>query len=216
MKQSLQFIVLATTKVGDSSIVVHTLSSEFGRRSFITKTGKSTPLALLSPMSIVSGEYYENSKSDLWRIGSLRAEAPLMGIRTSMGKNATCLFLSEVLFRALKDGANEEGLYEWCRGSILTLDALEGDWQNFHLRFLLELCAALGFSPAMSDLGPFVGELWEPINSLLTISYSECLLLPLSGQLRNDIASALLEYLGYHLEQNLNIRSLRVLRELYS
>lgn len=216
MKQSLQFIVLATTKVGDSSIVVHTLSREFGRRSFITKVGKTTPLALLAPLSILSGEYYENTKSELWRIGSFRAETPLMGIRTSMGKNATCLFLSEVLFRALKDGVNEDGLYEWCRGSIITLDALVGDWQNFHLRFLLELCAALGFSPMMEDLGPFAGELWEPINSLLTLSYSECLLLPLSGQLRNDIASALLEYLGYHLEQNLNIRSLRVLRELYS
>ena len=42
MRQSLEFIVLAATKVGESSMVLHTLSSGFGRRSFICSVGKST------------------------------------------------------------------------------------------------------------------------------------------------------------------------------
>lgn len=216
MKQTLEFIVLATTKVGDSSLVLHTLSAEFGRRSFICSVGRSTPMALFQPLNLLSGVYSENSRSELWRIGSLKAESPLLGIRTSVGKNAITLFLGEVLFRALRDGANEEGLYQWCRQSVMTLDALQGDWANFHLRFLLELCGALGFSPSMEDLAPFVGERLEQVGSLLTLSYSETLLLPLSGELRSEIAGILLDYLGFHLEMNLNVRSLRVLRELFS
>ena len=80
------------------------------------------------------------------------------------------MFLGEVLFRALRDGANEEGLYEWLRGSLLTLDALGSDWANFHLRFLLELCGALGFSPSMEDLAPFVGERYHQVQDLLSSS----------------------------------------------
>ena len=215
MRQSFEFIVLAATKVGDSSMVLHTLSPEFGRRSFICSVGKSTPTALFQPLNILSGVYTENTKSDLWRIGSLKAEYPLLGIRTSVGKNAMTMFLGEVLFRALRDGANEEGLYEWLRGSLLTLDALGSDWANFHLRFLLELCGALGFSPSMEDLAPFVGERYHQVQDLLSSSYEKCLLLPLSGDGRNEIAGLLLDYLGFHLEMNLNIRSLRVLRELF-
>ena len=215
MRQSLEFIVIAATKVGESSMVLHTLSSEFGRRSFICSVGKSTPTALFQPLSILSGVYTENTKSELWRIGSLKAECPLLGVRTSVGKNAMTMFLGEVLFRALRDGVNEEGLYEWLRGSLLTLDALAGDWANFHLRFLLELCGALGFSPTIQDLAPFVGERYDQVHKLLTLSYTESLLLPLSGEMRNEIAGMLLDYLGFHLEMNLNIRSLRVLRELF-
>ena len=187
----------------------------FGRRSFICSVGKSTPTALFQPLSILSGVYTENTKSELWRLGSLRAEYPLLGVRTSVGKNAMTMFLGEVLFRALRDGVNEEGLYEWLRGSLLTLDALDGNWANFHLRFLLELCGALGFSPTIQDLAPFVGERYAQVHKLLTLSYTESLLLPLSGEMRNEIAGMLLDYLGFHLEMNLNIRSLRVLRELF-
>ena len=215
MRQSLEFIVLAATKVGESSMVLHTLSSGFGRRSFICSVGKSTPTALFQPLSILSGVYTENTKSELWRLGSLRAEYPLLGVRTSVGKNAMTMFLGEVLFRALRDGVNEEGLYEWLRGSLLTLDALDGDWANFHLRFLLELCGALGFSPTIQDLAPFVGERYSQVSNLLSLSYEESLLLPLSGEMRNEIAGMLLDYLGFHLEMNLNMRSLRVLRELF-
>ena len=92
MRQSFEFIVLAATKVGDSSMVLHTLSPEFGRRSFICSVGKSTPTALFQPLNILSGVYTENTKSDLWRIGSLKAEYPLLGIRTSVGKNAMTMF----------------------------------------------------------------------------------------------------------------------------
>jgi len=216
MTQALEFIILSTTKVGDKSLVLHTLSAEYGRRSFIVSVGKSSSMALYLPLNILSGEIHENTKSDLWRVSSLRAEFALAGIRGNIHKNTMTMFMSEVLYRTLRDGANEEGLYDWCKRSILTLDALEADFANFHLRFLLELSGALGFSPRTEDLMPFAGDCYEDIRKLLTLSFSESLLLPLSGARRNEIAEILLEYLGYHIESHLNIRSLGVLRELYA
>lgn len=216
MKQALEFIVLATTKVGEKSLVLHTLSAEFGRRSFIVSVSKSSPMALFLPLSILSGEVVENTKSDLWRISGLRSEHPLGGIRSDIHKNTMTMFLSEVLFRVLRDGEYSDGLYQWCRGSIVTLDALESDYANFHLMFLLGLCGELGFSPRTEDLMPFAGERLEDLHSLLTLPYGEAMLLPLSGARRSEIAQVLLDYLGYHIESPLSIRSLSVLRELYS
>lgn len=216
MKQALEFIILGTTKVGEKSLVLHTLSAEYGRRSFIVSVSKSASMALYLPLNILSGEVSDNHLSDLWRVSGLRAEYPLNGIRSDVRKNTMTMFLSEVLFRCLRDGEYSFELYDWCRQSILTLDALGEDFANYHLLWLLDLCAVLGFSPRTEDLMPFAAERYEDLRQLLTLDRSSALLLPLSGSRRSDIASILLEYLSFHLDTHLNIRSLSVLRELYS
>lgn len=216
MKQALEFIILGTTKVGEKSLVLHTLSAEYGRRSFIVSVSKSSSMALYLPLNILSGEVSDNHLSDLWRVSGLRAEYPLAGLRGDVRKNTMTMFLSEVLFRCLRDGEYSVDLYDWCRQSILTLDALGEDFANFHLLWLLDLCGVLGFGPRVEDIMPFAEEHYEDLRQLLTLDRSSALLLPLSGARRSDIASILLEYLSYHLDTKLNIRSLAVLRELYS
>ena len=208
-------IVLSSTKVGDKSLVLHTLSPGWGRRSFITGIGQKAPMAMFLPLSLLECEVVENPKSDLWRARSVVVSEPLAGIRSDMHKNTMCLFLSEVLFRTLKEGTLEEGLFEWCRGSILTLDALQADFSNYHLRFLLEFAGALGFAPTSEDLAPFAGEHYALIRELLQSDAASSLLIPMTGAQRNAVAGLLLEYIGFHTETQLNIRSLSVLREIY-
>ena len=123
--------------------------------------------------------------------------------------------MSEVLWRAVQDGAAEEGLYDWCERSILTLDALEGNFANYHLRWLMELAGALGFSPSFEGLAPFAEENLREISDLLSLGLPEFLVYPLDGSRRSAIAGSLLRYLSAHLEIPLNIRSLAVLGELY-
>lgn len=215
MTHSAQLIILATTKVGEKSLVLHCLSSIWGRRSFITSVSRSAGMSLFLPLNIIDAEVTENAKSDLWRIGNISAAHPLNGIRGNIYKNSITMFLSEVLFRCIKDGAREDGLFEWCRRSILTLDALESDFSNYHLRWLLELASALGFSPSAEDLAPFAGEQLRDIEQLLTLDLGSSLLLPLNGDSRNAIADILLRYISYHTESRLEVRSLRVLHELF-
>lgn len=209
-------IVLNTTRTGEGSLVIHTIGDELGRRSFITSAGKKTPMALFQPLSIVDMEVVENPRSDLWHIRNVRQEYPLTGIRSNLHKNTMTMFLSEVLFRTLKEGAFEDGLFEWCVGSILTLDALEGDFANYHLRFLMEFASALGFAPSVENLAPFAEGHLAELRELLSSSFPEFLLVPLSGRSRNEIAESLLRYIGFHAETSLNVRSLAVLRELYA
>lgn len=215
MTHNSQFIVLSATKVGDKSLVLHTLSPDWGRRSFITSVTRKSPMALFMPLSLLDGEVTENPRSELWRIRELSAAAPLHGIRGNVHKNAMTLFMSEVLLKTLKEGTMEQGLFEWCQGSILTLDAMESDFANYHLLFLLEFAGALGFAPSLDDLLPFAGEYLEPVKQLLTLAPAECMLIPMSGAQRNAVAGLLLDYISYHIESPLHLRSLQVLRELY-
>lgn len=212
---TLEFIVLGTTKVGDNAVVVHTLSREYGRRGFLIPSGKKAGMALLMPLSILEADVRENPKSELWTLSHLNLRDALTGIRGRMDKNTVSLFLAEVLFRTLRDGANEDGLYDWCVGSILTYSALEADYANYHLRFLLEFAGALGFRPSFEDIAPFAGEYLPQVKALLSASFSETMLLPLSGSVRSALCEVFLQYLSYHTDQTITIRSLPVLRELY-
>ena len=215
MDHHTRLIILNTTKIGERSLVLHALSPDWGRRSFIASVPKGGGMALFQPLSVLDAEIKENPRSDLWRVHALSASHPLTGIRTSAAKNAMTLFMSEVLYRTVRDGAREEGLFEWCERSILTLDALEGDYANFHLRFLLEFAAALGFSPSLEDLMPFAGERLGELKALLRSDFGACMLIPLSGETRSEIAEILLRYLGYHTETRIEARSIRVLRDLF-
>lgn len=213
MPVSTRIIVLNTTKVGDKSLVVHALSRELGRRSFIVSAGGRVSGAMWQPLSVLDAEVIENPKSDLWRLHGVSAVYPLAGLRGDVGRSAVCMFMAEVLYRAVCEGA-EPGLYDWCEKSILTLDALSGSYSNYHLRWLLELSSALGFSPSLEDLAPFAEEHLRDLSGLLG-PFDEALLLPLTGKARGEIAGALLDYLSSHLEYRLNIRSLAVLGELF-
>lgn len=212
---AVEFIVLTTTKVGENALVVHTLSREWGRRGFLVRSAKKTGTTLFLPLNILEADVVENSKSELWTLKNITLKDALEGIRGNLKKNTMTLFLSEVLFRTVRDGANEDGLYEWCVGSILTLNALEADFANFPVRFLLELAGALGFRPTFDDIAPFAGEHLSQMKALTATSFSESLLLPLNGSTRNALCEELLQYLSYHTEANIQVKSLAVLRELY-
>lgn len=156
MKSKAELIVLNHTKFGENSIVLHTLSAEYGRHGFLVKVSPKTAMALFLPLNILQAEVTENPKSDLWFARNFVSVTPLNGIRSNIHKNTMTLFMSEVLYRVVKDQTNEDGLADWLKGQILTLDALKSDFANFHLLFLLNLCSALGFDPDTAGLTPFV------------------------------------------------------------
>jgi DNA repair protein RecO (recombination protein O) len=89
-----ELIVLHTTKFGENSIVVHTLSKEYGRRSFLIRgAGKKAVMTLLLPLTILEAEVIETSKSTLYTAKNLSSKHPLMGIRSNIYKNSMTLFI---------------------------------------------------------------------------------------------------------------------------
>ena len=210
-------IVLHTTKFGENSLVVHTLSKDYGRRSFLVKgVGKKAGMSLFLPLNVLEADIVETSRSTLYTARNIVARYPLLGIRNDIFKNSMTMFMSEVLYRVVREGAYEEGLFEWCEKNILLLDAVSIDFSNFHIRFLLELSVALGFSPEARDLVPFVGDHYPVIERFMTVPFAESMLIPLNGATRNEIAEEILRYIEFHSESAVNVNSLKVLRELFA
>lgn len=215
MTGSTSFILLHTTRFGENSIVLHTLSKEYGRKGFVVRSVSKKMMSLLLPLNILEADVTDSGKPGLLPVRNISVSRPLMGIRNNLFKNTMTMFLSEVLYRVVKEGTAEPGLYEWCERQIMLLDAMETDFSNFHLRFLLELSITLGFSPQSEDLRPFLGDNQPFIEQFMSTSFAESMLIPLSGILRNEICEGVLRYIEYHLESTLTINSLKVLRELF-
>ena len=215
MTENIEAIVLGHTKFGENSVVVHTLSEAYGRRGFLVHVGKKAGMALLLPMNILEMDVVPNPKSTLWSARNLTARDPLNGIRNNLYKNTMSLFLSEVLLRTVKDGQMEDGLFPWCVRSVLTLDGLESDFSNFHIRFLLEFADALGFRPTFEDVAPFAEKHLRQLKPFLSAGFTESMLIPLRGEERNALCEDLLRYLEYHTESAIRVQSLAVLREVF-
>lgn len=209
-------IVLHTTKFGENSLVVHTLSRDYGRRSFLVRGAGRRQMSMFLPLNILEADVVENSKSSLLTARNITVTYPLSGIRDNILKNSMTMFLSEVLYRIVREGCSEEGLYDWCEKSILMLDAIKSDFSNFHIRFLMELAVNLGFSPQSHDLMPFVGTHYPIVEKFMTLSFAESMLIPLNGAVRNEIAEEILRYIEHHTESSVNVNSLKVLRELFA
>lgn len=215
MTENTELIVLNFTKFQENSIILHTLSRDYGRRSFFVRIGKQTNMAMFLPLNIIEADILPNPRTELWKAMNFSARYPLIGIRNNLYKNSMTMFMSEVLFKVLRDGAMEDGLYSWCIRQILLLDALDSDFSNFHIRFLLELAVNLGFSPTWEDIKPFAGDEAEEIKAFMTSPFEESMLIKIKGETRNKLCEHILSYLEFHTESSINIKSLAVLRELF-
>lgn len=213
MNLNTELIVLYATKTGEKSLVVHCLSSLWGRRSFICSVGKTFSLANFQALSLLEATVSTNPHSNLWRLKEVKAISPLNSLRTNAIKSSIALFISEVLYRCIREDSSD--IFQWCKKCVLTLEGLEDDYSNFHLRFLLELVSVMGFSPNSISLAPFAENNLQEINKLLNSDLATCLTLPLSGKKRSEIADSLLRYLSFHIESTITIRSLEVLKTLF-
>lgn len=172
-------------------------------------------MGFFQPLNILECEITTSSKSTLMSAKNFSSGKALASIRTSYGKNAISIFMAEVLYRSMSEGIEEDGVFDWCEKQIMLLDALEGNYANFHLYFLLDYAAAMGFSPSSENLLPFMDSDAKQVGDMLHLTMPEAMLVPLSGGHRSEICAKILRYLEFHLEVPLNIRSLPILGELF-
>ena len=215
MTRSTSLIVLHTTKFAENSVIAHTLSKEYGRRGFVVRNAGRRTTSVLLPLNILEAEVVESGRTNLFSVRRLVPSCPLTGIRDNVYKNAITMFISEVLYRVVKEGTSEQRLYDWCEKQIHLLDAVRSDFSNFHICFLLELTVVLGFSPKPDDLRPFTGDEHDIVERFMVSPFAESMLIPLTGAVRNKICEDVLRYIEYHTESTLTINSLKVLREIF-
>ena len=86
MTQNTELIVLHTTKFGENSLVVHTLSKDYGRKSFLVRAAGKKAMSLFLPLNILEADIIESSKSNLFTAKNVALRHPLLGIRNDVFK----------------------------------------------------------------------------------------------------------------------------------
>lgn len=215
-------IVLHTIKYGDSSIIAHIYTRDFGRQSYIVNGVRSKkskfPFNNFQPLTFLNLEVDHKSTRELQRIRELNIAHPFHHIQTSILKNTMALFIGEVLYRCLHDVESNHPLFDYVEGSIQMLDLCQEGCVNFHLIFLIQFTRFLGIFPQNNqDL-----DWYQPKNvsfklhDLIAYSINNLSALELSNSDRNALVSAMVDYYYYHLEGMGKISSLKVLHEVFS
>ena len=160
---------------------------------------------------------------------------PLYDICTDMSKVSLTFFLSEFLYRVLRESDNNEVTFEYIKNSVETLEANSCGVANFHIAFMIGLTRFLGIYPnwenGESDRyfdmlnGGFrqnipahthylKKEESSYLKQLSRINYGNMHKFKLSRDNRNTIIDYLLEYYRLHLYDFPKLKSLDVLREM--
>ena len=232
-------IILHSLKYTDSTTIITVYTRQFGKVTYmvrgVNKKRSVNPAAILQPLFLVEMDVYHTPGKNIQRLKEMRMEHPFSGIPFDPVKNALALFISEVLFRTLRQTEPDDSLYLFIENSILQLDCTVKGISNFHLVFLLKLTRYLGFEPNQDDEqvnyfdlmnGVFLKE--KPLHTHFTLpevssdfirvlnaDYSNMHNLAFTRARRAGLIQSIVEYYQLHIPDFHGLHSLSVLQSLF-
>ena len=144
-------IVLHTTKYGESSLVVHCYTEQFGRLTFmvkgIRKSRKQNRSNILQPLFILDFEIYHKDSREIQLVKEVSRAIPLNSIPFDITKSTQAIFMAEVLYRVIKEEETNPVLSSFLISTNQYLDTMEEACPDFHIIFMFQLSRHLGFYP---------------------------------------------------------------------
>ncbi|MCP9236711.1 DNA repair protein RecO [Lewinella sp. JB7] len=234
-------IIFRSTKYGDSSLILEVYTEERGIRKYIVsgvrKARSSTPASKLQLMNLVDLIAYERPGKELTRLKEVQPALIYTRIPFEVERGTIGLFMLEVARNSIREAEQNPALFAFLFDSFAFLDTTSGPTNNFHLHFLLELTAHLGFLPS-GDQGPatplfdlregqfiggFPGHTEYLADARAALMYRllhadrrELATIKTSREERSGLLTDLLRYYRYHIEGMKEINSLGILRTVMS
>ena len=232
-------IVLHALKYGEGRIIVDMYTRTDGRLSFIVSAPRSERSRMkkqyLQPLTLLSLECDVRPLQQLHKVRDAVLLTPLPHLLADAKKLAISLFVSEFLYHALKGEQQNTPLFDYVKDSLEWLDSARTAYVNFHLVFLMRLSRFLGFWPNLDTEGeyfdlrgatfcqapPLHHDFLMPaeathISQLMRMDFATMHLFQLNRAQRNRILELLLHYYRLHQPDFPELRSIAVLKELYS
>ena len=241
MLQKTKGIVLHTLKYNDTSIIVDMYTELSGRTSFLVPVPRSRKAAvksvLFQPLSFIEFEADYRPNATLYRVKEAKSFYPFTSIPYDPYKSSMALFLAEFLYRAIREEAENRPLFAYLQHSVIWLDECREGFANFHLVFLMRFSRFLGLYPNTEDyregcffdmlnacfvsVRPLHGAFLKPeeasrINLLMRMNYETMHLFTMSRLERNRCLVIMNDYYRLHLPDFPVLKSLDVLKELFS
>ena len=246
MKEHISGIVLGTVKHSDRHNVTSIYTRERGRMAFLSPAGtsKSSRLtsARLQPLSIIEAETNISPTKDLHPLSAISPTKIWRTLYYEPFKSTVVLFLSEFLNKLLREAPSEPRLWDFIANSLSIFDATENSTAaaNFHITFLISLSYMMGIQPDVSEYREGMefdmksGSMVYPysvisknsiridtlrsafIPSLIRINYANSKHFRFSGKDRSELIALILKYYGLHFPGCDNIKSLEIIKEVFT
>lgn len=241
MTEKITGIVLDITRHSDRLSIVTLYTRSRGRLSFLSPmgSGKAARLrqARLQPLTVIDADINFKPVAELQRLGAFSLYEVWGEIYFDPVKRLIALFLAEFLNRLLRATMPDEMMWDYICDSLRLLDRMRKGVADFHITFLSSLLPFAGIQPDGSayregrvfdmQAGVFTDRL--PAHSdylkgeearfaavLSRINFSNVRALRLNGKLRSEILEKILRYYAIHFPGTSNLRSLDVIKEIFS
>ncbi len=233
-------IVLHFIKYGESSVITTIYTRDFGRQSYMINAARSkkskNKASLLQPLFLVDLVAYQKQSRELHRVKELKSNQPYQNIACDITKSTQVILLAEILYKTLNEQESFPEMFDFIKSALLYFDLLEEGASNFYLFFLFRLTEYLGFLPNTTKISfegwfdlkkgavvPFQPshphfantEVTEHLISLSTLKINELAEFKISRTMRDSLLTVLVDYYQLHFESLGEIKSLKVLREVF-
>ncbi len=233
-------IVLHFIKYGESSVIATIYTREFGRQSYLVNAARSrkskNKASLLQALFLVDLLAYQKQSRELHRIKELKNNQPYQNIAFDIAKSTQVIFLAEILYKTIHEQESFPEMFDFMKNALLYFDLMEKGVSNFYLFFLFRLTEYLGFLPDTTKPGlegwfdikkglivPFEPshplfanrELTKYLIALSKIKIHELVKFKVSKTIRNSLLTVLLDYYQIHFDNLGEIKSMKVLKEVF-
>ena len=233
-------IVLHTLRYGESSLVVHAYTEQYGRQTYmvkgVRKSRKTNRSNLFQPLFILDFEVYHKEQREMQMVREVSRTLPLNSLPYDLTKSTQAIFMAEVLYRTVKEEEANPVLAHFLLHSIQYLDTLEEALPDFHIVFLFQLSKHLGFFPGRNHdenhryfslqsgrfehfdrdpdlyLDADLSALWS---RYLNADFRSIEAWLTDGAARKQVLDALVKYYRLHVEGMGEVRSLEVLHAFF-
>ena len=240
MIENFDGIVLRTVKYSDSLMIADMYTRSHGRLAFLVPVSHSkrskVRSVLFQPLSMLSFTA-PFKKGVMSRVQEVRPYSMFLSLQGDVVKSSMALYLSELLSCSLREGGEDESLFNFLDRSLTLLDTLEAGYSDFHLVFMVQLLRYLGIYPnlegysansyfdlqqgCMTGVQPLHGNYLSPAEAasfveLLRTGYDTMHMLSLNRGLRGRYLAILTLYYRLHIPEFPQLKSIDVLHELFS
>ncbi len=232
-------IVLHHIKHGENGIILYAYTEKSGRQTYIIngvrKNKARFKANLFQPLTILDLDVYKKDTRDLHHVREINCPLPYRTIPYVLVKTVIAMFISELLYKLLREEESHPELFEFLLRAFAILDDNEEQLKNFNLVFMIYLSEYLGVMPTNNfsettpwfDLreGRFLDKLPEHsdnldiktgrlFNALLNTKIEELESLSTDATSRRSLTDALLRYFNLHFSSLSELKSLDIIREL--
>lgn len=227
-------IVLHAIKYSDNKLIIHLLTQNNGRMNYIATISPKVPKNIFQPLTIIEFQAVR-TKTELGKINTAEIAIPLHEIPFDVAKSTIAIFISELLFRVVKEPLDDKFMFEFAKNSIVHLNGLNGGVANFHIWFLIHFAYFMGYqfpqnyneddwldikNGYYTPLAPIHKLRIAPqyacvINQLNNTNIEDIDAIKLNRVDRSNVLSGVVDYYSFHCDTFSSVKSIEILAQVF-